>query len=259
MDWQNYRAKQVVVQQEPHLWPAHYLTRLPMADYDALVDRGALRDVAQWFSVQSQDVMTVASSWVISSLSLAVDLKTLAVTMAQAWKDRVWIVGKNDTLVRSRLRTPKNAARAKRETVACDVAQPSAVVEAAEADAVVAKRKAAFGLIDLDPVDVHTLLDIIQAAGGDVDHKRRTWRYPVELKTQVRELVASWAAVAGVDGRREIDAYPNQPTDYALISSTTLCEQEDWSSMSDDQREYARRIVHRDANRDMIEREVQRM
>lgn len=268
MDWQNFRAKQLVVQQEPHTWPAHYLTRLPIADYDALVDRGALRDVAQWFSVQSpDDVMTVASSWVISSLSFAVDLKTLAVTMAQAWKERVWLIDDdgnrktdvNGKPLRSRLRSPKNAARAKRQALACDVAQPAPVIASVEADPVVAKRKAAFGLIDLDPVDAHTLLDIIAAAGGDVDHKRRKWRYPVEIKAQVRELVAAWAAVAGLDGRKEIEAFPNQSTGNASISSNPLCEQDAWANMTDSQREYARRLVHRDANRDMIEREVWQM
>lgn len=258
MDWQNYRAKQVVVQQEPHTWPAHYITKLPMADYDALVDHGVLRDRGQWMAVQSaDDAMTVGSSWVIGSLSFAVDLKTLAVTMAQEWKNRVWIVGKNDTLVRSRLRSPKNAARAKR--LACDSTTPAPMVAAADEDHVIAKRKAAFGLIDLDPIDAHTLLDIIAAAGGDVDHKRRKWRYPVELKPVVRELVAQWAAVAGVGGRSEISTFRNPNTEKVPISTPPLCDQQDYAHMTDSQRQYARLKEHADTNRASIEREVWQM
>jgi hypothetical protein len=249
MDWQVYRAKQLVVQSEMHAWPAHYATMLPVAEYDRLVDRGLLGDTDFWRgALKTDDVVLVASAFAIDARSIATRLDALAPMLAQAWLSRK---------PGSRLRSPKHAARAKR--LACATAQPSPVVEAAEADPVVAKRKAAFGLVDLDPVDVHTLLDIIAAAGGDVDHKRRTWRYPVALKPVVRELVASWASVAGLDGRREIDACRDTRTDYASISSTPLCDQPDYAGMTDSQREYARRLVHRDANRDLIEREVQRM
>lgn len=268
MDWQNFRAKQIVVQQDPHLWPAHYLTKLPMADYDALVDRGVLRDVAQWFAAQLPDeVMTVASSEVISPLSIAVSLETLVVTMAKDWLDRVWVlddageikVDKHGKPLRSRLRGPKNAARAKRETVACDAAKPAPVIAAVDADPVIAKRKAAFGLIDLGPVDAHTLLDIIAAEGGTVDYKRRKWSYPAELRPQIRERVAQWRDVAGLGGRLEINTFQNQPTGKVTISSTPLCEQPDWPNMTAEQQEYARLTVHRDANHDSIEREVNRM
>lgn len=268
MDWQNFRAKQIVVQQDPHLWPAHYLTKLPMADYDALVDRGVLRDVAQWFAVQLPDeVMTVASSEVISPLSIAVSLKTLVVTMAKDWLDRVWVlddageikVDKHGKPLRSRLRGPKNAARAKRETVACDAAKPAPVIARIDDEPVIARRKAAFGLINLDPVDAHTLLDIIAAEGGTVDYKRRKWSYPAELRPQIRERVAQWRDVAGLGGRLEINTFQNQPTGKVTISSTPLCEQPDWANMTAEQQEYARLTVHRDANHDSIEREVWQM
>ena len=267
MDWQNYRAKQLIVQQEPHTWPAHYITKLPTADYDALVDGGLLRNRGQWMAVQSpDDVMTVGSSEALNPLSIAVSLETLAVTMAKAWLDRVWLVdddgnrkiNKKGTPLRSRLRTPKNAARAKR-TLACDSAKPAPVVAAVDDEPVIAKRKAAFGLIDLDPVDARTLLDIIAAEGGTVDYKRRRWSYPVELRAQIRERVAQWAAVAGLDGRKEINTFPSQDTGKVSISPPPLCEQPDYASMNDDQRHYARLTIHRDANRDSIEREVWQM
>ncbi len=251
MDWQTYRAKQIIVQSDIHTWPEHYVTKLPVADYDRMVDRGVLRDLVQWFAVLEQDdVVLVASSEVIGSLSIATRLDALAPTMAQAWLSRK---------PGSRLRDPKKAARAKRETITCDAAKPAPVVAAVDDEPVVTQRKAAFGLIDLDPVDVVSLLDIIAAAGGDVDHKRRKWSYPVELKTQVHALVSQWRDVAGLGGRLEIDAYPNQPTEYASISSTPLCEQPDWPNMTAEQQEYARLTVHRDANHDSIERETQRM
>ena len=251
MDWQTYRAKQLVVQSDIHLWPAHYITKLPVADYDRMVDRGVLRDLVQWFAVLEQDdVVLVASSEVIGSLSIATRLDAIAPMMAEAWLSRK---------PGSRLRDPKKAARAKRETVACDSTKPAPVIAVVDDEPVVTQRKAAFGLIDLDPVDVMTLLDIIAAAGGTVDHKRRKWSYPVEIKAQVRELVTQWRDVAGLGGRLEIDAYPNQPTDYASISSTPLCEQPDWSNMTPQQQEYARLTAHRDANHDTIEREVNRM
>ena len=251
MDWQTYRAKQIVVQSDIHTWPEHYVTKLPVADYDRMVDRGVLRDLVQWFAVLEQDdVVLVASSEVIGSLSIATRLDALAPMMAQAWLSRK---------PGSRLRDPKKAARAKRETVACDSTTPASLIAVVDDEPIVTQRKAAFGLIDLDPVDVHTLLDIIAAAGGTVDHKRRKWSYPVEIKAQVRELVTQWRDVAGLGGRLEIDAYPNQPTDYASISTPPLCEQEDWPNMTPEQQEYARLTVHRDANHDSIERETQRM
>ena len=170
--------------------------------------------------------------------------------MAEAWLSRK---------PGSRLRDPKKAARAKRETITCDAAKPAPVVAAVDDEPVVTQRKAAFGLIDLDPVDVHTLLDIIAAAGGRVDHKRRKWSYPVEIKAQVRELVTQWRDVAGLGGRLEIDAYPNQPTGKVPISTVPVCDQPDWPNMTPEQQEYARLTVHRDANHDSIERETQRM
>jgi len=268
MDWQHYRAKQLIVQQDPHLWPAYYITKLPVADYDALVNGGLLRNRGQWMAVQSpDDVMTIGSAEVLNALSLAVNLETLAVTMAKAWLDRVWVLDDdgnrktdvNGKPLRSRLRTPKNAARAKRETIACDVAKPAPVIAAVDADPVIARRKAAFGLIDLNPMDALALLDIIAAEGGTVDYKRRKWSYPAELRPQIRERVAQWAAVAGLAGRKEISTFQNQPTGKVPISSTPLCEQEDWPNMTAEQQEYARLTVHRDANHDSIERETQRM
>lgn len=267
MDWQNYRAKQLIVQQEPHTWPAHYITKLPTADYDALVDGGLLRNRGQWMAVQSpDDVMTVGSSEALNPLSIAVSLETLAVTMAKAWLDRVWLVdddgnrktNKKGTPLRSRLRTPKNAARAKR-TLACDSATPAPLVAAVDDEPVIAKRKAAFGLIDLDPVDARTLLDIIAAEGGTVDYKRRRWSYPVELRAQIRERVAQWAAVAGLDGRSEINTFPSQDTEKVSISSPPLCDQPGYALMTPSQQQYARLIAHKDANEASLQREVQQM
>lgn len=232
LDWQTYRAKQLVVQSEIHTWAAHYITKLPVADYDRMVDRGLLRDLVQWFAVLEQDdVVLVASSEALNSLSIATRLDALAPTMAQAWLARK---------PGSRLRDPKKAARAKRETIACDSAKPAPVVAAVDDEPIVTQRKAAFGLIDLDPVDVHTLLDIIAAAGGDVDHKRRKWSYPVEIKPQVHALVSQWAAVAGLGGRLEIDACKPYGTEHASISSPPLCEQDAWADMPEDQRRLAR-------------------
>jgi hypothetical protein len=251
MDWQNYRAKQLIVQQEPHTWAAHYITKLPVADYDRMVDRGLLRDLVQWFAVLEQDdVVLVASSEALNSLSIATRLDALAPTMAQAWLARK---------PGSRLRDPKKAARAKRETIACDSAKPAPVVATVDDEPVIAKRKAAFGLIDLNPIDAHTLLDIIAAEGGTVDYKRRKWSYPAELRPQIRERVAQWRDVAGLGGRLEINTFQNQPTGKVTISSTPLCEQPDWANMTAEQQEYARLTVHRDANHDSIEREVNRM
>jgi hypothetical protein len=250
MDWQVYRAKQLVVQSEMHTWAAHYVTKLPVDDYNRMVNGGALRNAGQWLAVQEQDdVILVGSSFVVDSRSIAQRLDAIAPTIAQAWLS---------SKPGSRLRNPKNAARAKRE-LACTAATPAPVIASVDPDPVIAKRKAAFGLVDLDPVDVHTLLTIIEAAGGDVDHKRRKWRYPVELKPVVRELVASWAAVAGLNGRKEIEAFPNQDTGNVPIPSTPLCDQPDYASMTESQQQYARLIAHRDANREHIEREVWQM
>lgn len=252
LDWQTFRAKQIVASADVHTWPAHYVTKLPLEDYNRLVDRGALRDLAQWFAVQSpDDVMTVASPEAIGPLSIATTLDALAPMMARAWLDRA---------PGTRLRDPKKAARAKRAAVASEAPKPAAVVEAVDDDPVKAQRRAAFGLVDLAPRDVYTLLDVIEAAGGAVDRKRRRWEYPVELKSQVRALVSQWASVAGLDGRLEIDAYPSQPTELASISSAPpLPHQPGYAHMTPGQRRYARLIAHGDANRETIAVEVARI
>lgn len=252
LDWQVFRAKQIVASADVHTWPAHYVTKLPLEDYNRLVDRGLLRDLAQWFAAQSAgDVVTVASSEALGPLSIATTLDALAPMMARAWLDRA---------PGTRLRDPKKAARAKRAAVASETPKPAAVVAAVEDDPVIAQRRAAFGLIDLAPRDVYTLLDVIEAAGGAVDRKRRRWEYPVELKSQVRALVGQWAAVAGLDGRLEINAYPSQPTEFASISSAPpLPEQPGYASMTAGQRRYARLVTHGGANRDTIAREVARL
>ena len=213
LDWQTHRAKQLVVQSDMHLWPAHYVTKLPTAEYDKLVERGVLYRGDAWLSVLETDaVVFVASGFVIDARSIATRLDALAPMMALAWLSRK---------PGSRLRNPKKMARAKR-AVACDAETPTAV-SAATANTPEPEpepkptRRYAFGLVDLDFPQAHDFLSVLEHAGATVNHKRGSWMYRTAERATIAAIVNVWADVAGVGGRREIDALGQKTNTNASI------------------------------------------
>ena len=211
LDWQTHRAKQLVAQADVHLWPAHYVTKLPVEDYDRMIDRGLLSRQDFWRGVlETDDVMFVASGFAIDARSIATRLDALAPMLALTWLSRK---------PGSRLRDPKKMARAKRAAVvACDApAAVTAVVSAIAEPEPKPTRRYAFGLIDLDYSQAHDLLEILEHAGATVDHKRGTWSYRTTDRENIAAIVKKWSSVAGVGGRYEVNAFEAEnPTNVAI-------------------------------------------
>lgn len=201
LDWQTHRAKQLVAQSDMHLWPAHFLTLVPVDEYDRMIDRGALSRGDLWRGVaETNDTIFVASGFAIDSRSIATRLDALAPMLAERWLSRK---------PGSRLRNPKQLARAKRAAVvACDSAESSAAVVASVPDLdPKPTRRAAFGLVDMDYSQAHDFLAVLEAAGATVDHKRGRWSYRTADRASIAAVVTTWADVAGVGGRYEINTF----------------------------------------------------
>lgn len=214
LDWQTHRAKQLVAQADVHLWPAHYVTKLPVDDYDRMIDRGLLSREAQWRGVlETDDVMFVASGFAINARSIATRLDALAPMLALTWLSRK---------PGSRLRDPKKMARTKRAAVvACDVPAAEAVTAVVSASAEPEPkptRRYAFGLVDLDYSQAHDLLEILEHAGATVDHKRGTWSYRTTDRENIAAIIKAWSSVAGVGGRYEINAFKAEKSTNVSIS-----------------------------------------
>jgi len=208
LDWQTHRAKQLVAQANMHAWPAHYVTKVSIEDYDRMIDRGMLSREDDWRGVlETDDVMLVASSFRIDARSIATRLDALAPMLALTWLSRK---------PGSRLRNPKTTARVKRAAVvACD-AQPAAVVALVEPEPQPTRRYA-FGLVDLDFRQGHDLLAILETAGAVVDWKRGAWSYRTADRATIATVVKTWADVAGVGGRYEINALEaERPTNVSI-------------------------------------------
>lgn len=213
LDWQTHRAKQLVAQSEMHLWPAHFLTLVPVDEYDRMVNRGALSHADQWRGVaETNDTMFVASSFAIDSRSIATRWDALAPMVAERWLSRK---------PGSRLRNPKQLARAKRaEVVACESTVPNETVEISTIVEPEPKptRRAAFGLVDMEYSEVHDFLAVLQAAGATVDHKRGRWSYLTADRANIAAVVTAWADVTGLGGRREINTFRAESSQNASIS-----------------------------------------
>ena len=169
-----------------HLWPAHFLTLVPVDEYDRMVNSGALSHADQWRGVaETNDTMFVASGFAIDSRSIATRLDALAPMLAERWLSRK---------PGSRLRNPKQLARAKREAVvACDSAESSAAVVASVPPEPKPTRRAAFGLVDMEYSEVHDFLAVLEAAGATVDHKRGRWSYLTADRASIAAVVTTWA------------------------------------------------------------------
>lgn len=218
LDWQTHRAKQLVVQADMHLWPEHYLTLLPVDEYDRLVNRGILSHADQWRGVaETNDTMFVASAFAIDARSIATRLDALAPMLAERWLSRK---------PGSRLRDPKKLARAKRAAVvACDSAESSAAVVAVVEPEPKPTRRAAFGLVDMDFATAHDFLAVLENAGATVDHKRGRWSYLTADRASIAAVVTTWADFAGVGGRYEINTLgQTKPTNVSISPSIAAIE-----------------------------------
>lgn len=217
LDWQTHRAKQLVVQAEMHLWPAHYLTLVPVDDYDRLVNRGILSHADQWRGVaETNDTMFVASAFAIDARSIATRLDALAPMLAERWLSRK---------PGSRLRDPKKLARSKRAAaVACDSAGSAAVVSSVPPEPK-PTRRAAFGLVDMEYSEAHDFLAVLEAAGATVDHKRGRWSYRTVDRASIASIVTTWADVTGLGGRFEINALgQTKPQNVSISPSPAAVE-----------------------------------
>ena len=218
LDWQTHRAKQLVAQSEMHLWPAHFLTLVPVEDYDRLVNRGMLSHADQWRGVaETNDTMFVASAFAIDARSIATRLDALAPMLAERWLSRK---------PGSRLRDPKKLARAKRAAVvACEAETPAAVVSVVVEPEPKPTRRAAFGLVDMEYSEAHDFLSVLEAAGATVDHKRGRWSYLTADRANIAAVVTTWADVTGLGGRREIDALRRiKPQNVSISPSPAAVE-----------------------------------
>ena len=217
-DWQHYRAKELVVQSGLHLWPAHYVTILEVPKYDKMVDRGLLRDEPDWLAVRDLfvfDTVFVASAFPINQTSIGLTWDALAPMVAERWLKRQ---------PGSRLRDPKKTARAKRAAVvACDSAESSAAVVAivpTPEPKPETRVDYAFGLAAMPMAYGFDLLDILAAAGAEVDRKRRRWEYPLARHTEIAQIVTGWASLTGKSGGHyEIDASGKATSTDASISN----------------------------------------
>ena len=216
-DWQYYRAKEHVVEAAMHLWPACYATILPVAEYKRLKRRGVLHDRDDWRSALQIDGESrfVGSAFPVNGTSIKLDWQILGPMLAERWLTRK---------PGSRMGAAKVNARAKRDAVACDATVPAAVIcDSAESSAVVVSIVVepepvttidyAFSLPLLDMSTGYDLLDVLQAAGATVDHKRRRWTYPLSMRPAVHELVTLWA-----DGS-------NLPRRCGELSRITACSE----------------------------------
>ena len=210
LDWQTHRAKQLVAQSEIHLWPAHYLTMIPVEDYDRFIDRGLLSREDHWRGVaETNETMFVASGFAIDGRSIATRWDALAPMLAERWLSRK---------PGSRLRDPKKMARSKRAAVvACDAEQPAAVVTSVPPEPK-PTRRAAFGLVDMEYSEAHDFLAVLETAGATVDHKRGRWSYLTAKRDNIATVVTAWADVTGLGGRREIDTFRPGNSQNAYIS-----------------------------------------
>lgn len=114
----------------------------------------------------------------------------------------------------SRMGAAKVNAPAKREAVACEAPVPAAVTVKVEVPVQpVTTIDYAFSLPLLSMATGYDLLDVLQAAGATVDHKRRRWTYPLSMRPAVHELVTLWA-----DGS-------NLPRRCGELSRITACSE----------------------------------
>ena len=220
-DWQHYRAKEHIVRAAMHLWPACYATVLPVTEYERLQRRGILHDRDDWRSALQIDGESrfVGSAFPVNQTSIALTWQTLGPMLAERWLTRK---------PGSRMGIAKVNARAKRDAVACDAMVVAAVTcDSAESSATVVSIVVepepvttidyAFSLPLLDMSTGYDLLDVLQAAGANVDHKRRRWTYPLSMRPAVHELVTLWADGSNLPRRcGEINACSETST-HALI------------------------------------------
>ena len=128
----------------------------------------------------------VGSAFPVNGTSIKLDWQALGPMLAERWLTRK---------PGSRMGAAKVNARAKREAVACEAPVPAAVtvkVEVPEPEPVTTIDYA-FSLPLLSMSTGYDLLDVLQAAGATVDHKRRRWTYPLSMRPAVHELVTLWA------------------------------------------------------------------
>ena len=205
-DWQYYKAKEHIVEAAMHLWPACYATVLPVAEYRRLKRRGVLHDRDDWRSALQVDGETrfVGSAFQVNQSSIVMNWQTLGPMLAERWLTRK---------PGSRMGAAKVNARAKREAVACDAPVPAAVTVQVEVPEPVTTIDYAFSLPLLSMSTGYDLLDVLQAAGATVDHKRRRWTYPLSMRPAVHELVTLWA-----DGS-------NLPRRCGELSRITACSE----------------------------------
>ena len=187
-DWQYYKAKEHIVDAAMHLWPACYATVLPVAEYRRLKRRGVLHDRDDWRSALQVDGESrfVGSAFQVNQSSIVMNWQTLGPMLAERWLTRK---------PGSRMGAAKVNARAKRDALACDAPSAAAVtvqVEVPEPEPVTTIDYA-FSLPLLNMATGYDLLDVLQAAGASVDHKRRRWTYPLSMRPAVHELVTLWA------------------------------------------------------------------
>ena len=214
LDWQTHRAKQLVAQSEMYLWPAHYLTLVPVEDYDRMVNHGILSRENMWRGVaETNDTMFVVSGFAIDGRSIATRWDALAPMLAERWLSRK---------PGSRLRDPKKMARSKRAAVvACDAEQPAAVVTSVPPEPK-PTRRAAFGLVDMEYSEAHDFLAVLETAGATVDHKRGRWSYLTAKRDNIAAVVTAWADVTSLGGRREINTFRPESSQNVSISQCAV-------------------------------------
>ena len=189
-DWQYYRAKEHIVEAALHTWPACYATVLPVNEYKRLKRRGVLHDRDDWRSALQVDGESrfVGSAFPVNGTSIKLDWQALGPMLAERWLTRK---------PGSRMGAAKVNARAKRDAVvACESTEPgsvTAVVSDVPEPEPVTTIDYAFSLPLLSMSTGYDLLDVLQAAGASVDHKRRRWTYPLSMRPAVHELVTLWA------------------------------------------------------------------
>ena len=207
-DWQYYKAKEHIVEAAMHLWPACYATILPVAEYRRLKRRGVLHDRDDWRSALQVDGESrfVGSAFQVNGTSIKLDWQALGPMLAERWLTRK---------PGSRMGAAKVNARAKRDALACEAPSAAAVtvkVDVPEPEPVTTIDYA-FSLPLLNMATGYDLLDVLQAAGATVDHKRRRWTYPLSMRPAVHELVTLWA-----DGS-------NLPRRCGELSRITACSE----------------------------------
>ena len=117
------------------------------------------------------------------------------------------------------MRDPKKLARAKRAAVvACEAETPAAVVSVVVEPEPKPTRRAAFGLVDMEYSEAHDFLSVLEAAGATVDHKRGRWSYLTADRASIAAVVTTWADVAGVGGRYEINTFRPESSQNVSIS-----------------------------------------